>query len=66
MEIRELVKGIEKDKVYSTKEVANILGVSVGTVRYWIKKKWLKGFRIGGRFKVSGEALIEFLKNSEK
>ena len=60
--MEKLIKRIEPERIYSTREVAELLGVNSGTVRYWIKKGWLKGFRVGGRFKVEGKSLRDFVK----
>lgn len=60
--MEEVIKRIEPGRVYSPKEVAELLGVNPGTVRYWIRKGWLKGFKVGGRFKIEGKALQDFVK----
>jgi len=60
--MRDVFGKIEVERVYQTREVAEMLGVDISTVRYWIKKGWLEGIRIGGRFRVRGEALVKFLE----
>lgn len=51
-------------KVFSALEVANICGVVNQTAINWIKKGYLKAYTTpGGQFRVTPEALAEFLKN---
>ena len=50
-----------KGKLYKTTEVAEMLDVSPSTVRYWIKKGWLKAIRVGKHFKIKEEDLNEFI-----
>jgi len=64
--VPKLLEKIEADKLYTPKEVAELLGVDIATVRGWIKKGKLEGFKVGGRYKVEGEALLEFLKGDKK
>jgi putative resolvase len=47
---------------FRTGEVAKILGVNVATIRRWIKENKLKAYRIGERYRVHRDDLIEFLK----
>lgn len=51
-------------KMYSPKEIAEILGVKEGTVREWLKAGILKGVKVGGRgqWRVSHDNLNEYLK----
>lgn len=57
-----LLEKIDKDRLYTPKEVAELFGVDPTTVRDWIRKGKLKGLKIGGRYKIEGEALLEFIK----
>lgn len=45
----------------NTQEVADLLGVSARTVRYWIQNKKLKAVKLGG-WRVTNEDLNEFLE----
>jgi len=66
MTIRDIVERIDREKIYTTGEVAELLDVAPTTVRFWIKRGWLEGVRVGGRFKIKGEALLNFINKSEK
>jgi excisionase family DNA binding protein len=59
----EEVKGIliAGYRMYNVEEVAELLQISAGSVRNYIKKEKLKGQRIGKRVYVSEEALKLFL-----
>lgn len=45
----------------SLEEVADELGVSLSTVKEWVKKKLLASFKKGKTRRVSEQALIEFV-----
>lgn len=47
--------------VYTLEEVADILRVSVQTVRTLIKKKELKAFRVGSQLRVRKEDLDRYM-----
>jgi excisionase family DNA binding protein len=66
MMMKEIAERIDKEKIYTTGEVAELLGVSNTTVRFWIKRGWLEGIRVGGRYKVKGDALLEFLEKGQE
>lgn len=52
------------EQLFSTKEAAEYLGVSVSTVRYHIYEiKTLKGQRVGNSLVFTKEVLDEFKKN---
>jgi len=57
--------GLEELKVYSLTEIEPILGVTHRTLLSYIKDGRLKGVKIGGKWKVSGENLRKFI-NGEK
>ena len=48
---------IDDIKIYSLPEVADILKVSIVTLRDWIKKGKLKAKKIGKAYKVTNEEL---------
>lgn len=49
---------------YTLAEVARRLRISVKTVRRYVREGRLAAVRLGREYRVSAEALIEFLKNS--
>ena len=53
------------DKFYSPKEVAKILNLSGETIRRKIKAGKIKGFRTGKQFRVSEEALKDYIEKGE-
>lgn len=52
---------LEGLKVYSLTEIEPILGVTHRTLLTYIKDGRLKGVKIGGKWKVSGENLRKFI-----
>lgn len=51
------------EKLYSTDEVANLLGVTLRTVyRYIHDTKELEAFKVGGEWKITEEAIKKFLQ----
>lgn len=52
---------LEELKVYSLTEIEPILGVTHRTLLTYIKDGRLKGVKIGGKWKVSGEHLRKFI-----
>lgn len=55
------VKDLEELKVYTLTEIEPILGVTHRTLLTYIKEGRLKGVKIGGKWKVSGENLRKFI-----
>ena len=55
-----------KKEVYTPREVAEILGVSVFTVQELLRDGKLKGFKITSRWRVSAEELKNFMKTEEE
>ncbi|PCJ17267.1 MAG: response regulator [Gammaproteobacteria bacterium] len=55
-----------ENKVYTTGEVANIVGVNFRTVSRWIDKGIMKGYKIPGRgdHRVTEGGLLNFLKEN--
>lgn len=47
--------------VYTVEQVAEILQVSVQTVRNLIRRKELKAFRVGSQFRVKKEELDRYM-----
>lgn len=56
---------LEELKVYSLTEIEPILGVTHRTLLTYIKDGRLKGVKIGGKWKVSGENLRKFINGEE-
>lgn len=54
----EVIAGI---KLYDIPEVANILSLSIGTVRNYIKDGRLKSRKIGGRHMITFEDIQKFI-----
>lgn len=52
-------------KLYSTVEVAELLGITPQTARTYVTEGKIKGKKIGGKYYVSEEKLLAFLKGSE-
>ena len=50
--------------LYTPKEVAEKFGVSRSIVNKWLREGQLQGFRVGNMWKVTEEALSEFIKKS--
>lgn len=55
------VKELEELKAYTLTEIEPILGVTHRTLLTYIKDGRLKGVKIGGKWKVSGENLRKFI-----
>lgn len=53
----------ELPKIYTLKEVEQILDVSQRTLYRWIDSGSLKAFKAGRTWRVSEEALQEFIEN---
>lgn len=54
-----------KIKIYKVNELIDILGVTRVTIVKYIRKGKIRGFKVGNSWRVSEEALLEFIKNSE-
>ncbi len=52
--------------LYTIQEVMNILGVADETIYRHIRKGKIKAIRVGGLWRISSEALDEFLKKGEQ
>lgn len=51
-------------KLYSTKEIAEIFGVTAETVRSWITTGKLKGTQVGGhQYRVKRDDLVDFAQS---
>lgn len=52
---------IKPKDVYNVKEVAEIFSTTVPTVRNHIKKKTLAASQVGREYRITGQAVLEFL-----
>lgn len=52
-------------KVYNLKEVVELLGLNIQTVRQYIKEGKLKASKVGTHYIVTEDAIKEFLKANE-
>ena len=50
---------------YNLKEVVKLLGLNIQTIRQYIKEGKLKASKIGTHYRVTDEAIKEFLKANE-
>ncbi len=57
---------ISEEKLLSTAEVGERVGVDEQTVRLWIKKGKLEAFKVGRGWRIPQSALEEFLGNAPK
>ncbi len=55
------LRKIDPDLVYPLKEVAQILGLSYGTVLRLKKDGKLKWLKIGGKYYVGGKYVLEYI-----
>lgn len=53
---------LESIKMYDLQEVSEKIGISVVSLREWIKQGKLKAKKLGVKYYVSEDSLIEFLK----
>lgn len=56
---------MEHIKYWTPKEVAERFDVSAETVRRYIREKKLKAIRFGGGYRISDEALQEFIDKEQ-
>ena len=52
-------------KVYNLKQVVELLGLNIQTIRQYIKEGKLKASKIGTHYIVTDEAIKDFLKANE-
>jgi excisionase family DNA binding protein len=52
-------------KIYNLKEVVNLLGLNIQTIRQFIKEGRLKASKVGTHYMVTDEAIKEFLKDTQ-
>lgn len=50
------------ERIYKTKEVANMLRVNVVTVNRWLREGTLKGIRVGKLWRITHSQLKEFIE----
>lgn len=64
-EIRKMFNNPEKGN-YTINEVADLLQVSVLTVRKYLKEGSLKGFKLGNNWRIPKDAYEDFVKTKMK
>ena len=52
-------------KIYDLKEVVELLGLNIQTIRKFIKEGKLKASKVGTHYMVTEDAIKEFLKANE-
>ena len=57
---------IEEVTLYSVPELSNMLNVTIVSIRNYIKKGYLKGQKLTGRWFISEESLKDFLDSLTK
>lgn len=50
------------EKLYKVKEVANILNVSIATIRYWVLHKKIKYLKIGKSIRIEQSEVDRLMK----
>ena len=50
---------IKPGKFYSTAEVSNMLRISKTTLRFWLRKDFIKGVKLGKRWFLKGEDILK-------
>ncbi len=55
---------IQRDRLYPTADVAEFFNVKVGTIRDWIKRKRLDAVKVGNRYFVKGDKIVELLEKN--
>ena len=53
---------MDSTRLYTSREIADSQGVSLGTVNRWIKREGLQAEKMGGRWYISSEEFIRFIK----
>ncbi len=51
-----------EEKFYSPKEVAEILGITQRTMQEWLRKRKIKGTKLGKLWRVKESELQKFIK----
>lgn len=57
---------INKNKLYTTRETAEILKVSAVTVKRYIARDQISSIKFNGIRRIKGEDLLKILKNSKE
>ena len=56
-----VMKPIEPDTVYTTKETKNLLKVSTSTIKRLLKKGILKANKVGGQYRILGREILRLV-----
>jgi len=57
------IKDIAKDNLYTMQETAEILNVTVLTIKNYIKQKKIQSNKIGGKQYIKGSEIIAFCES---
>lgn len=52
---------INPKEVYTTKETRDFLKISSSTIKRWLKKGIIKGYKIGGTYRIWGSEILKLL-----
>ena len=68
MKVFECICGGDKklDNYLTVQEVADSLRIPANTVRYWLRRKELKGVRLGRHWRIKEVDLQAFIKQQEE
>ena len=54
-----LERKIKGNMLYSITEIANLLGISRSTVKYWVYKKKIPTVKVGNRVHIKGQEILK-------
>ena len=57
------IDNIDESKFYNVDEVAKILKISTQTIRRHLRRRILKGKKIGRRWHINGKEIKNFIEN---
>jgi len=52
---------IKPDQIYTTKEVRDFLKVSKSTIKRLLKKRIIKAYKVGGRYRIWGSEVLRLV-----
>lgn len=54
----------DKERLYTTREVAQSLSVTPAAVTNWLSNGKMEGFKANSRWRIKGDAVFRFVENS--
>ncbi len=57
--VQEFEENIDKNKLYTAPEVANLLGISKEAVYKWIRNKRIDSVQIGDQYRILGSDILK-------